>query len=154
MKESSLGGKLLTKRKTLPMLFLLQNANVLSNESHYDVQMEQVYEIIYNNEFNPTQNKYLSIKHCSLYKFIWFGRQHSSRMVWVPIQLELRWPQSVQLNFLGFSLLFCKMVMVINLSINIQRNNASENFDNYKPLQRWYLFYLGVWNIVGRLKSF
>lgn len=80
MKESSLGGKLLTKRKTLPMLFLLQNANVLSNESHYDAQMEQVYEIIYNNEFNPTQNKYLSIKHCSLYKFIWFGRQHGSRL--------------------------------------------------------------------------
>lgn len=80
MKESSLGSKLLTKRKILPMLFLLQNANVLSYESHYDAQMEQISEIIYNNELNPTQNKYLSIKHCSLYKLIWFGRQHGSRL--------------------------------------------------------------------------
>ena len=80
MKESSLGSKLLTKRKILPMLFLLQNANVLSNESHYDAQMEQISEIIYNNELNPTQNKCLSVKHCSLYKFIWFGRQHGSRL--------------------------------------------------------------------------
>ena len=60
------------------MSFLLQNAYVFSNESHWDAQMEQISKITYNNEINHTQNKYLAINPCSIYRFIWYGRQHGS----------------------------------------------------------------------------
>lgn len=74
MKESPLVSKVPAKKKTLPMLSLLQNANVFSNKSNYVAQMEHRSKIIYNNEINHTQNEYLAINHCSLYRFISFWK--------------------------------------------------------------------------------